>query len=319
MSKKKSNYTNISKKNDKEKNLIKKKINLIFDIDETLIKMLNTKNNSVILDVEKNTLTNIYTSKKKNNILIFIRKYCLFLLEYCINNFNVGVWTTGDEDVDVKLKSFMPEKLYKKLNIIIYRKSINEKKMICNDLKNNIEFESYRFNGQLGKNLDLLFNHKFYSKIFKPNNTILIDDNSSNISASPLNSIFVPEYCLSNNDDVLFQLFQFLRKINVKNDVRKIQKNIFNINQQITTNNCAKKMYQKKIKHNSGPIIDYIKTNKLEIGDYVEFTKKDKEIRGYISNINKDKFEIVEYDEETPKESDLKIHKNISELKKNSI
>lgn len=306
------NYVNNSKKNDKEK----KKINLIFDVDETLIKMLDPKNGSILLNVEKNTLANIYTRKNKENIFIFIRKYCLFLLEYCINHFNVGIWTTGGDDVEEKLKSFVPMHIYKKLNVIIYRKSLNEKKMICKDLKSNKEFESFRFNGQLGKKLELLFNHKYFSKKFKPENTILIDDNASNISASPLNSIFIPEYCLANNDDILFQLFLFLRKNKSKKDVRKLQKNIFNINQQITTNSCAKQMYEKKIKHNKGNIIDLKKPKNLELGDYVEFTKKDKEIRGYISNINKDKFEIVEYDEETPEESNLKIYKNVSELKK---
>lgn len=312
MTKKKSNSI---QKNSKKK-VMKKKINLIFDIDETLVKTLNTKNNSVLLDVEKNTLANIYTRKNKENIFIFIRKYCLFLLEYCINHFNVGIWTTGGDDVEEKLKSFVPLYIYKKLNVIIYRKSLNEKKMICRDLKSNKEFESFRFNGQLGKKLELLFNHKYFSKKFKPENTILIDDNASNISSSPLNSIFVPEYCLSHNDDVLFQLYLFLRANKNCKNVRKLEKNIFNINQQITTNSCAKKMYEKKIKHNKGNIIDLKKPINLELGDYVEFTKKDREIRGYISNINKDKFEIIEYDEENPEESDLKTHKNVSELKK---
>ena len=307
---------NLLKKTSMKKVNNKKKMNLIFDIDETLLKIINSKNQTIMLDVEKNTLANIYTRKNKENIFIFIRKYCLFLLEYCINHFNVGFWTTGGDDVEEKLKSFVPLYIYKKLNVIIYRKSLNEKKMICRDLKSNKEFESFRFNGQLGKKLELLFNHKFYSKIFNVKNTILIDDNSSNISASPLNSIFVPEYCLSHNDDVLFQLYLFLRANKNCKDVRKLEKNIFNMNQQITTNSCTKKIVQTKFKHNPGPLTELKKPINLELGDYVEFTKKDREIRGYISNINKDKFEIIEYDEENPEESDLKTHKNVSELKK---
>ena len=62
------------------------KINIIFDVDETLIHTVYDD----WITINKET-KHIIT----NNRLTLIRDYCSDLLDFCFKHFNVGFWSTG--------------------------------------------------------------------------------------------------------------------------------------------------------------------------------------------------------------------------------
>ena len=118
-------------------------------------------------------------------------------------------------------------------------------------------------------------------------------------------------YCLKNNDNYLFNVYQWLRKNNKKKDIRYINKEIFNY---------------KDDSNSSCFIVDkhYLsKSRKLKIGDFVELKRGNFYVLGYIDNIIEGKYSVIEFDEERLYNNDLKFktHNNIDSknLKKISI
>ena len=59
-----------------------KKINVIFDLDETLVQMGEENYNNQGIHI-------------KQNKFLFIRPYCKELIDYCYKNFRVSFWTSG--------------------------------------------------------------------------------------------------------------------------------------------------------------------------------------------------------------------------------
>lgn len=276
----------------------KSKLNIIFDIDDTLIhSYFNKQNDRNFSDgIYHNTEYELFKTTSGKPFIYFIRKYAMFLLNYCFKHFNVGIWSNGNHKyVNPLLKKILTKSQYDKLNIIISATNINNKYTEYKNFKNNKKFKIDVFNKIRPKSLEYLYENY---KEFNPKNTLLIDDGSYNISVNPLNSIFVPMYCLKNDDNHLFNIYQWLNKHGKKKDIRKIPKNIFDHNKNI----------------NSGCFIDdkyNLSNNKLKIGDFVEYNNKGKYIIGYITDINKNKYNIVEFNEINLHNSDFNNYKNI--------
>lgn len=272
----------------------KSKLNVIFDIDDTLIhSYFNKKNDRNFSEgIYHNTEYELLKTTSGKSFIYFIRKYTMFLLNYCFKHFNVGIWSNGNHKYIIPLlKNILTKSQYDKLNIIISATNISDKYTEYKNLKNNKKFKINVFNKTRPKPLEYLYEN--YKK-FNPKNTLLIDDGSYNISVNPLNSIFVPMYCLKNEDNYLFDVFEWLNKHSKKKDIRKIPKNIFDYNNNINSECFVDDKY-------------YLSNDKLNIGDFVEYDN----VIGYITDINKNKCNIIEFNEIDLNKSNFDNYKNI--------
>ena len=275
------------------------KLNVIFDIDDTLIHTyLNGEGQRMRSNgIASNTEYSLFRTEDKSPRIYFIRNYTPFLLNYCLEKFNVGIWSVGGDGYIVPLlKDLLTEQQYKKLNIIISGKNRNDKYTEYIDDKNKKSFKIDILNMKPVKPLQYLFDDKSYSRIFNPKNTILIDDSAFNISVNPLNSIYVPMFCIKKKENYLFNVYQWLDKHGKKKDIRNIDKKIFKYDGKVN-NNC---FIKNKYNYSNG---------KLNIGDFVEYKKGGLFIFGYIINMNKNKYDIVEFDEDLLYKNDLKFTK----------
>ena len=205
------------KKGKTVKKSIKKsnKLNVIFDIDDTLIHTyLNREDQRLRSNgIAENTEYSLFNAKDGTSRVYFIRNYTHFLLNYCLEKFNVGIWSVGRDGYIIPLlKDLLTEQQYKKLNIIISSKKRSDKYTEYIDDKNKKTFKIDILNMKPVKPLQYLFDDKSYSRIFNPKNTILIDDSAFNISVNPLNSIYVPMYCIKKKENYLFNVYQWLDK-----------------------------------------------------------------------------------------------------------
>ena len=272
------------------------KLNVIFDIDDTLIHSYNDYPDQRLRTngIAENTEYGLFKSKNGAPFIYFIRNYTPLLLNYCLENFNVGIWSVGGYNYIIPLlKELLTENQYKKLNLIISSKKRNDKYVEYYDDKNKQTFKIDMLNDKPIKPLEYLFDNY---KNFNAKNTILIDDSSFNISVNPLNSIYVPKYCLKESDNYLFKVYQWLDKHGKKKDIRYIDKKLFKYDEKINNNCFTVSKYQ-------------VSKSKLNIGDFVEYKKEDLFIFGYIININKNKYDIVEFDEDLLYKNDFKFTK----------
>ena len=295
-----------NKKNNKKVSLKlnkNNKLNIIFDLDETLLKTLIYKEGINYMNSDKNTEYKSYHINRKTKYRnVFIRNHSIFLLDYCLKHFNVGIWTSAPiADKEIELKKIFPKEMYDKFNVIIGRTSHDLSKMFFKDIKNNKKIKLYKYNNFCGKNVDFLFEDKFYSKIFNPKNTLLIDDGQHTISISPLNTIYIPKYCYSKNDNYLFDLYLWLKKNKNTKNIQKIEKIKFHDYKKNFKSDCQNK-----------EIYKLIKTKKLKLGDYIQFKQKDKDINGFITYKNKNIYNVVEYDKMKEEEQELKEYRNIN-------
>ena len=83
-----------------------KKINLIFDLDETLVQMGKENFNNEGIHI-------------KNNKFLFIRPGCKELLDYCFKKYQVSFWTSGS-----------PKYCHRILSIILTKNQIKKTKVI---------------------------------------------------------------------------------------------------------------------------------------------------------------------------------------------
>lgn len=200
-------------------------INLIFDLDQTLIDSTKLDNNETVLlktDKRHNEIFGINTGKDSNYI-ITCRAYSSVLLRYCFKNFNVGFWTAGTIKYgDAILKRILLPEEYKKCICIIGRTSNTVNYWKCKDIINKTNFKIPKLDGAMSKPLSLLFeDNKNYKGIHK-NNTLLIDNSPWNIIPNPKNSIYIVDSCTKKTDDLLFLLYHKLKEIRRKKDVTKI-------------------------------------------------------------------------------------------------
>ena len=273
----------------------KSKLNVIFDIDDTLIHVyFSNKHHMFSTGINHNTEYNLSKTTTGVPFIYFIRNYAHFLLNYCLNNFNVSIWSNGDNKYIIPLlKNFLTNYQYKKLNLIISVRKKNNKYTEYIEENSKKTFKINMVNKTRLKPLEYLFDNY---KNFNLKNTLLIDDGSYNISVNPFNSIYVPEYCLKNNDNYLFKVYQWLDKHGKKKDIRNIDKKIFNYDDKVN-NDCL--IYDKYVFSN----------NKLKLDDYVEYKKGGLTKYGYITKINKNKYDMVEFNEGDLNENDFKFTK----------
>ena len=163
-----------------------KKINLIFDLDETLVQMgeSNHNNNGIPL---------------KNNKFLFIRPYCIELLDYCYKNYRISFWTSGSAKYCKKILTIiLNKKQLKKTKIIICK---HENKFL--ELKTTKIYKPIKYYlddiivSSYVKSLNLLWNVDEFikNKKFNIHNTLIIDDNFFLEKINPMNYIRIAAWC----------------------------------------------------------------------------------------------------------------------------
>ena len=223
--------------------------------------------------------------KKDKEYIIIKRQYSQLLLNYCLENFDVSIWSYQNEDyVNKLLKEYFEEDLFDKLKSIIITKKFGENDTTFKDIKNNKIFKLPIINNANTKNLDYLFEDKFYSKMFNKRNTLILDTYFDTIAVNKLNSILVPKICISQEDNSLFKLFMWLYKNKDTKNIQKINKDIL---YDYKENLCKKE------------INTLTKKKSLNIGDIVKFNKKiilkndEDNDTGIIINRDKNNYDIV--------------------------
>ena len=224
---------------------MKNKINLIFDLDETLIQMGNDNHQNLGINI-------------KNNKYVFLRPYCKELLDYCFTNYIVSFWTSSSyKYCKIILDIILTPKQYQKTKIIIC-KSNN----YYYEIKNNSKYKTIKYYkddklvSDYVKSLNLLWNKNEFSCDFNSFNTLLIDDNfflekinpNNFIKITPWcrylqqdNSLLRLKYCLEQNKETLGKLSKMKKKLftfNILNndnyeyldnlDINKIKKSKYN-------------------------------------------------------------------------------------------
>jgi hypothetical protein len=212
METKKFKIKNSSKKTLKNKNLL----NIIFDLDETLVQTLDinfTENKNFIIEnpnISNMSILNIPDNNRTT--LLYIRPYFLKLIEFCFRHFNVSFWTAGTSNYcNSIINILLTEEQKQKTKAIIARVANEDRKII--DLKSGKIYCIYNYTEP--KPLNFLWNNEDFSSNFNKKNTIIID-NSYNVTKSySYNSILVESYCrLNDEDDILLILKNRLFHLN---------------------------------------------------------------------------------------------------------
>lgn len=160
------------------------KINLIFDLDETLVQL--GKENFEDKGI-----------KIKDNKYLFIRPYCKELLDFSFKKYDISFWTSGSPKYCIKiLNIILSSKQRKKTKIIIckYKKQFLELKSgkIYKSIKyyqDDIVISNYV------KSLNLLWNLTDFNSRFSIFNTLIIDDNLFLEKINPRNYIKITPWC----------------------------------------------------------------------------------------------------------------------------
>jgi TFIIF-interacting CTD phosphatase-like protein len=159
-------------------------MNVILDLDSTLINSVEAKNLNLIDPILYTKLK--YFDFKYNGTIqyrIFARPHLDQFLDYLFKNFNVAVFTAADKEYAYAIiKNFILTNPKRKLDFIFTR----------------YHFEQGALMFQKAKPLDMIFNvykHQGYSR----DNTYIIDDLPDVWEANPKNTVHAPAFEILRN------------------------------------------------------------------------------------------------------------------------
>lgn len=176
-----------------------KKLNLILDIDETLVSA--NKIEDII------TSPPSYPKLKKFNYTIMNDKYIIFerphlreFLDFAFNNFNVSVWTAGTQS---------------------YGKFVIDNILLKNSNNRNLDFFLHSLDVDISgrkyggiKNLNYVYND-VRKNIYFAHNTLIVDDLILVKQTNMLNCLFIDKFSFlskgSEDDGSLIHLMNFLK------------------------------------------------------------------------------------------------------------
>ncbi len=202
-----------------------KKINLIFDLDETLVQLGEANYNNKGIQL-------------KENKFLFIRPYCKELLDFCFKKFRVSFWTSGSPRYCKKILTIIlsPEQL-KKTKIIICKYENKFLELRSKKIYQPIKYylDDTVISGYV-KSLNLLWTVEEFNNKFDIYNTLIIDDNFFLEKINPMNYIRIGAWCrymkydnaldrlrlwLKDNKELLMKLKKKKKKLillNILND-----------------------------------------------------------------------------------------------------
>jgi hypothetical protein len=187
------------------------KLNIIFDLDDTLIQTPNYNfSNGATHTMNLPEVCNIgIINTRKCTSITYLRPYLKELLEYCYDNFNVSFWTAGNYFYCIEiLKIILTEEQYEKTKIVLSR--WDHTHLI--EIKSNLTYTNENLNILHFKPLRLLYEN-YKNLNFTDNNTIIIDDNIYICDFNKKNSINIIKFDRFNNNDIaLLELLEWLKK-----------------------------------------------------------------------------------------------------------
>lgn len=184
------------------------KLNIIFDIDETLVNTVKFDSFSNLKDISDNLIFK-KIDLPKAKLVTFYRPKLLEFIDYCFENFNVGFWTAGNSLYCKKvLENLLTEKQFNDCNLILSRE-----KNDYVDLKTKVVYKKVTNEFHVVKPLDLLWNDSKLSETFTKDNTIIVDNNPEILSQNPENSVIIKDFTRESTDIYLNNLIVLLNKI----------------------------------------------------------------------------------------------------------
>jgi len=215
-----------------KKRYYRPKINVIFDIDETLIHSKSVEipenGDKYLQQIEKDKKDIMFINLGGNHVyIVYKRPFYKQLLNYCYKKFNVSFWTAGTPPYCVGvLKKLLTPEQFNKTHIMFSRKDTKS----TYDCKKNYLIKHKSVNGHYPKLLHILWHHPNYKTKFTPNNTILLDNSSVHTSRYPKNTLKVPDFYPSkkefdntnSNDIYLRKLLNWLKKHRLVSRVNKL-------------------------------------------------------------------------------------------------
>jgi TFIIF-interacting CTD phosphatase-like protein len=154
-------------------------MNVILDLDSTLINSVEPKNLSAVDPKATSGLK--YFDFIHNGVFqyrIFARPHLQDFLDYLFKNFNVAVFTAADKEYAYAIiKKFILTRPNRKLDFIFTR----------------YHFEQGAMMYQKAKPLDMIFN-LYKRQGYTPDNTYIIDDLSDVWQANPKNTVHAPAF-----------------------------------------------------------------------------------------------------------------------------
>lgn len=301
-------------------------INLIFDLDQTLIHSLEEVNNNIfianikassafIIYEKKNKLQKSFKSKKQktqkntktikqnkeiNPMIVFKRNNLNFFLRYCFHYFKVGFWTSGTTNYLYKiLKNILLPDEYKKCICIIGREKSDNNSITYKDLISKKIFKIKDVNNNYVKDLNYIYN-----KTITKDNTILFDDLLQHKAINCNNNVLIPIYNYTqNNDNVLYHIIKELDKIKYHKTIARL--NIKNLENKLfensQPNNYDYTKYLKKYKESDSVYCDN------EVNEYNNYS--------LILDVFKNKYKIMYIDKDSRKPVTKFISKNTIKYK----
>ena len=209
----------------------KNKSNLLLDLDETILQSVHfpswfydesSRHLFPLVGISMPVIMNQPEITKKSKVKplvsqVFFRPYLLNFLEYCFDNFNVSVWTNSSQHYCMSILNFL--QIDDKCKHIFYRqykkgKYISRTKNMGFELdKTSLQEYEYhehktKKNIKIGMNyrtiykpINLLWQHPSFNKIYKSDNTFIIDDQSEMYVQFPDNTVLIPAWCHLNWSD----------------------------------------------------------------------------------------------------------------------
>jgi hypothetical protein len=186
------------------------KINLVLDLDNTLISSVSFKELEKIKNIKDRKLN---FKEMENYYRVFYRPHLKEFLEYAFENFHVTVWTAASRDY----ASFIIEEILMENNNKGIYKSKNPKQLKMFFYDDNCEESQNFFDKDSPKDLKYLykFNNKFHRC-----NTIIMDDLYDVYKANPKQTLravyFDAKKKESENDTFLLEAIKKLEEIKLR-------------------------------------------------------------------------------------------------------
>lgn len=220
----------------------KHKLNIILDLDATLIetKLIGMPTNLYLAEGISKITTFDLTNEK---YILFMRPFLRLFLDKIKTIANIGVWTTASQDYAKSIvKILFGEDWKYTLNLFICQNQMHSKHI---DVLNGKTFDLTMNNNNV-KNLSYLFTNTPYSSNFNKNNTILIDDNSDHyVSNRGYNILHVGAWNKSMTSDIILLRVLHWLNTNIKTQKLSEQLPLF-----LTHDENSKMKYEDKyIKH----------------------------------------------------------------------
>lgn len=167
-------------------------LNVILDIDETLIHTIEIKS----------------ASGQESIFLINMRPHLKQFLEFLFKHYNVAIWTAGSEDYAKQvLSEIMTKEQIEKLIFVYNSKNCTWRRNSDGELK-------------------IIKNLKKIEKKMQLERTVIVDDMPQTAVKNYGNLISIPAFDdeTMTEDDYLLKLIEYLKRIDLAGNVRKIEK-----------------------------------------------------------------------------------------------